>query len=204
MLFICVSLVPSCCCSVTQSCPSLWPLGLQHARLPCPSPTPGVYSNSCPLSRWCHSTISSSVSPFSSRLESFPATRSFPVSQLLASGSKSIGASALASVLPVNIQDWFPFRWTELISLLSKYFQSFPHQVQVENRYFIFKFLLKCPEKMSLIPPEWVWSAFRSRNTFYCSGSWFVSSVILLHSAVHPQIPWRQTEHHLSARDMHR
>ena len=91
---------------------SLWPHGLQHARSPCPSPTPGVYSNSCPLSRWCHPTISSSVVPFSSRLQSFPASGSFPMSQFFASGGLSIGASASASVLPVNTQDWFPLGWT--------------------------------------------------------------------------------------------
>ena len=99
---------------------SLRPHGLQHTRPPCPSPTPGVYSNSCPLSRWCHPTISSSVVPFSSCLQSFPVSGSFPISQLLASGGQSIGASASASVLPMNIQDWFPLGWTGLISLKSK------------------------------------------------------------------------------------
>ena len=82
------------CCSVAQSCPTLRPHGLQHARLPCPSPTPGACSNSHPLSRWCHPTISSSVIPFSSRPQSFPASGSFPVSQFYASGGRSIGASA--------------------------------------------------------------------------------------------------------------
>ena len=100
---------------------SLWPHGLQHARLPCPSPTPGACSNSCPSSQWCHPTISSSVIPFSSCPQSFPASGSFPVSQLFASGGQSIGVSASASVLPMNIQDWiFPLRWTGWISLLSK------------------------------------------------------------------------------------
>ena len=93
--------------SVTQSCLTLRPHGLHHARLPCPSPIPGVYSNLCPLSRWCHPTISSSVIPFSSWLQSFPASGSFPVSQFFASGAQSIGASASASVLPMNIQDLF-------------------------------------------------------------------------------------------------
>ena len=93
--------------SVTQSCPTLWPHGLQYARLPYPSPTPGAYSNSCPLSRWCHPTISSSVVPFSSRLQSFPASGSFLVSHFFAPGGQSIGVSASASVLPMNIQDWF-------------------------------------------------------------------------------------------------
>ena len=90
---------------------SLQPHGLQHARLPCPSPTPGACSNSCPPSRWCHPTISSSVVPFSFRLQSFPASRSFPVSQFFASGGQSMGASASASVLPMNIQDWFLLNW---------------------------------------------------------------------------------------------
>ena len=92
--------------SVTQSCLTLWQAhGLQHSRPPCPSPTIGVHSNSCPLSRWCHPTISSSVVPFFSHLQSFPASRSFPMSQLFTSGGQSIGVSASASVLPMNIQD---------------------------------------------------------------------------------------------------
>ena len=93
---------------------------LQHARLPCPSLSPRVCSDSCLLSRWCHPTISSSVVPFSSCPQSFPASGSFPLSQLFASGGQSIGASASASVLPMNIQGWFPFGLTGLISLLSK------------------------------------------------------------------------------------
>ena len=90
---------------------SLRPHGPQHARPPCPSPTPTVFSNSCPLSRWCHPTISSSVTPFSSHLQSFLVSGSFPMSQFFASGGQSIGVSASASVLPMNIQDWFPLRW---------------------------------------------------------------------------------------------
>ena len=104
--------------SVAQSCPTLQPHGLQHARPPCPSPTPRVYSNSCPLSRWCHPTISSSADPFSSCLQSSPASGSFLISQFFASGGQSIGVSA--SVLPMNIQDWFPLGLTGWISLLSK------------------------------------------------------------------------------------
>ena len=92
---------------------SLWPHGLQHARLPCPSSTPGACSNSCPLSRWFHPTISSCVIPFSSRLQSFPASGSF-LSQFLASGAQSIGASASASVPPVNIQNWLPLGWMDI------------------------------------------------------------------------------------------
>ena len=98
---------------------SLRPHGLQHTRPPCPSPTPGVYSNSCLLSRWCCPTISSSVIPFS-QLQSFPKSGSFQMSQLFAWGSQSIGVSASASVLPMNIQDWFPLRLTGWISLQSK------------------------------------------------------------------------------------
>ena len=98
---------------------SLRPHGLQHTRPPCPSPTPRVYTNSCPLSQWCHPTISSSVIPFFSCLQSFPASGSFPMSQFFASGDHSIGVSASASVLPMNIQDWSPLGWTGWISLQS-------------------------------------------------------------------------------------
>ena len=94
---------------------SSWSHGLQHTRLPCPSPTPGDCSNTCPSSQWCHPIISSSVIPFSSCLQSFPASESFPMSQFFASGDQRIGASASASVLPMNIQGWFPLRWTGLI-----------------------------------------------------------------------------------------
>ena len=99
---------------------SLWPQGLQHTRPPCPSPTPGAYSNSCPLSRWCHPTISSSVIPFGSSLQSFPAWGSFQMSQPFTSGGQSIRVSASTSVLPMNIQDWFPLGWIGWISLQSK------------------------------------------------------------------------------------
>ena len=98
---------------------SLWPYGLQHARPPCPSPTPGVYSNSCPLSRWCHPDISSSFFPFSCP-QSLPASGSFPMSQLFTWGGQSIGVSVSASVLPMNTQDWSPLGWTGWISLQSK------------------------------------------------------------------------------------
>ena len=99
---------------------SLWPHGLQHARLPCPSPTPGAYSNSCPLSQWCHPTISSSEIPFSSHLQSFSASGSFPVSLFFTTVGQSIGVSASTSGLPMNIQKWFPLGWTCWISLQSK------------------------------------------------------------------------------------
>ena len=98
---------------------SLLPCGLQHARPPCPSPTPGVHSNLCPLSQWCHPTISSSAVPFSSRLQSFQASGSFPMSQFFASGSQSIGVSAWTSVLRMNIQSNQSFRrdWLDLLAV---------------------------------------------------------------------------------------
>ena len=105
-------------CSVVSD--TLRPYGLKHARPPCPSPTPGVYSNSCPLSRWYHPTISSSIVPFSSRVQSFPASGSFQMSQFSTSDGQSTGVSASASVLPMNIQDWFPLGLTGWIFLQSK------------------------------------------------------------------------------------
>ena len=99
---------------------SLWPHELQHARPPCPSPTPGVYPNSCPLSQWSHATISSSVIPFSSCPQSFPASGYFQMSQLFASGSQSFGVSTSTSVLPMNTQDWSPFRMDRLDLLTGK------------------------------------------------------------------------------------
>ena len=98
---------------------SLWHHGLQHTRLPCPSPTPGACSNSCPSSRWCHPTISSSVLPFCPHLQSFPASRSFPMNPFFASGGQNIRASASASVLPMNIQDWFPLVLNDRLGLLA-------------------------------------------------------------------------------------
>ena len=99
---------------------SLWPHESQHARPPCPSPTPRVYSNSCPSNRWCHPAISSSVVPFSSCLQFLPASGSFPMNQLFPWGGQSTGGTALASVLPKNTQDWSPLGWTDWISLQSK------------------------------------------------------------------------------------
>ena len=106
--------------SVARSCLTLRPHEPQHARPPCPSPTPGVYPNPCPLSQWWHPTISSSVVPFSSQLQSFPASGSFQMSQLFASDGQSTGVSASISVLPMNTQDWSPLGWTGWISLQSK------------------------------------------------------------------------------------
>ena len=114
---------------------SLWPHGLQDDRPPCPSPTSGAYSNLCPSITWCHPTISSSVIPLSSYLQSFSASGSFPMTQFFASGGQSIGASASASVLPMNIQDWVPLGLTGLISLQSKGLESFlqHHSSQTSN-----------------------------------------------------------------------
>ena len=110
--------------SVQFNCPvvsnSLWSHTLHYARHPCPSPTPRAYSKSCPLSWWCHPTISSFVVPFSFCLQSFPASRSFQTSKLFTSGDQSIGVSASASVLPMSIQDWFPLGWTGQIYLQAK------------------------------------------------------------------------------------
>ena len=112
---------------------SLQPHGLQHTRLPCPSPTPGVYSNSRPSSRWCPPTISSSVGPFSSHLQSFPAWEPFPISQLFTSGGQSTGASPSVSVLPMNIHDWFALRWTGLISCSPRDAQEFSPTTQFKS-----------------------------------------------------------------------
>ena len=119
--------------SVAQSCLTLWPHELQHARPPCSSPNPEVYSDSCPSSRWCHPTISSSVIPFSSCPQSLPAPGSFPVSQLFAWGGQSTGVSASASVLPINTQDWSPLGWTGWISLQSKELSSIFSNTTVQS-----------------------------------------------------------------------
>ena len=116
---------------------SLCPHGLQHTRLPCPSPSPRVCSNSCPLSQWYHPTISSPVTPFSSCPQSFPASGSFPVSQLFTSGCQNIGASASASVLPMNIQGRFPLGFTGLISLQTKGLSRvFPSTTVQKHQFF--------------------------------------------------------------------
>ena len=115
-------------CSRSVMSDSLRPHGLQHARPPSPSPTPRVYPNSCPFSRWYHPTISSSVVPFFSCPQSYPASGSFQMSQLFVSGGQNIGVSASTSILPMNTQDWFPLGWTGLIFLqsqeLSRVFQN--------------------------------------------------------------------------------
>ena len=123
--------------SVARSCLTFWPHEPQHTRPPCPSPTPGIYLNSCPLSRWYHPTISSSVILFSSCLQSFSASGSFPMSQFFASGSQSIGAAtSAASVLLMNIQGWFPLGWTGWISLQSKGFPKVFSNITVQKYQF--------------------------------------------------------------------
>ena len=128
-------------CSVMSD--SLWPHGLQHVRPPCPSPTPRVYPNSCPLSRRCHPTISSSVVPFSSHLQSFPTSGPFQMSQFFTSGGHSLGVSPSASVLPMNTQDWSPLGWTGWIFLqrsqkASKVFSSTTVQ---KHQFLVLSFL---------------------------------------------------------------
>ena len=126
-------------CSVMSF--SLQPHRMQYARLPCPSPSPRACSNSCPLSQWCHPTISSSVIPFSSHLQSFPTSGSFPMSWLLTSGGQSIGASASASVLPMNIKGWFPLEWTGWISLQSKGLSRVFSKTTVQKHQFLYIFI---------------------------------------------------------------
>ena len=119
--------------------------GLQHTRLPCPSPSPRGCSNSCPLSQWCHPTISASVIPFFSCPQSFPASGSFPVSQLFAWGDQRIGASASASILPVNIQGWFPLELTALITLLStRLSRVFSNTTVQKHQFFSAQPSLRC------------------------------------------------------------
>ena len=119
---------------------SLWPHGLQYTRPSCPSPTPGVYSNSYPLSQWCHPTISSSAVPFFSHFQSFPASGPFQISQFFSPGGQSIGVSA--PVLPLNIQDWFPLGWTGWISLQSKEFSRVFSNTIVQKQSLLIQSLL--------------------------------------------------------------
>ena len=123
-------------CSVTQSCPTLWCHGSQHAKLICPSVSPGVCSDSCPLSQWCSLTISSSAATFSSCLQSFQALRLFPMNQLFPSGGQSIGTSVSASALPMNIQGWFPLGLTSLIFLQTKRLSSVFSSTTVRKHQF--------------------------------------------------------------------
>ena len=133
-----------CFSTVTQLCPTLWSHGMLHASPPCPSPIPRVYSNSCPLSQWCHPIILSSVIPFSFCLQSFPASGSFQMSQFFASGGQSIGVLASASVLTRNIQDWFPLGLTCWISLQSKRLSTVFSNTTVQKHQFLGTQLFLC------------------------------------------------------------
>ena len=146
---------------------SLWPHESPHARPPCPSSTPGVYSNSCQLSRWCHPDISSSVVPFSSSPQSFPASGSFQMCQLFTSGGKSIGVSASASVLPMNTWDWSPLGWTGWISLQSKGLSRVFLSTTVKKHQFF-------SAQLSL------WSNSHSGFTYFCQFYWFSTSALSL------------------------
>ena len=133
-------------CSVVSD--SLWPHELKHARSPCPSPTPRDYPNSCPLSQCCHPTISCSVIPFSSHLQSFPTPGTFPMSQLFAWGGQSIGVSASTSVLPVNTQDWYPSEWLDLLAVqgtLNSLLQHHSSKASILLRSAFFIVQLSCP-----------------------------------------------------------
>ena len=134
---------------------SLWPHELQHIRPPCPSPPPRIYSNSCPLSQWCNPTTSSSVVPFSSCPQSLPASGSFPMSQLFAWGGQTIGVSALASVLPMNTQDWSPLEWTGWVSLPSKGLSRvFSNTTVQKHQFFGAQFSLQSSSHIHTWPQE--------------------------------------------------
>ena len=135
-------------CSVVSN--SLQPYVLQHARPPCPLPTPRVYSKSCPLSRWCHPIISSSVVPFASRPQSFPASGSFQMSQFFTSSGQSIGVSASTSVLPVNTQGWSPLGWTGWTSLQSKGLSRVFSNTTVQKHQFLALSFLHSPTLTSI------------------------------------------------------
>ena len=140
-------------CSVVSN--SLRPQGLQHTRPPCPSPTPGVYPNSCPLSQWCHPTISSSVIHFSSCLQTLPALGSFPRRQFYASGGQSIGVSASKSVFPMNTQDWSPLEWTGWISLESKGLSRvFSNTTVQKHQFFVIQLSSKSNSHIHTWPRE--------------------------------------------------
>ena len=150
---------------------SLWPHGLQHARPPCLSPTPGVYSDSCPLSRWCHPTISSSVIHFFSCLQSFPASGSFQMSWFFTSGGQSIGVSASKSFLPMKIQDWLPLWLTGWISLQSKGSQeSFPTQQFKSINFSVLEHIKNKSIDELWMPREWIGFFIRTKDKTQIDG----------------------------------
>ena len=134
---------------------SLWPHGPQHSRPPCPSPTPRVYSNSCPLSWWCHPPISSSVVPFSSCLQTFPASGPFQMSQLFPSGGQSIRVSASISVLPMNTQEWSPLGWTGWISLHSNGLSRVFSNTTIQKHQFFWSISLLHSPTLTSIHDHW-------------------------------------------------
>ena len=154
---------------------SQWPYVLQHTRLLCPSSSPRICSNSCPLNQWCHPAISSSVVPFSSSLQSFPASESFLMSWLITSGSQSIGTSASASVLPMNIQGWFPLGLTGLISLQPKGFSRVFSKTAVLQHSVFFMVQLSHPFMTTGKPYLWLyWSLSANYCLFFNTLSSFV------------------------------
>ena len=164
---------------------SLWLHELQHARPPCPSPTPRVHSDSCPSSQWCHPAISSSVIPFSSCLQSLPASESFPMSQLFSWGGQSIGVSALASFLPKKSQGWSPSEWTGWISLQSKGLTRVFSNTTVQKHQFFGTLPSSQTQTCRHIWRSWVsvgtWDPGRESafaNCMTLGKSWFLSSVI--------------------------
>ena len=152
-------------CSVVSD--SLRPHEPQHSRPPCPSPTPEVYSNSCPLSRWCHPTVSSSVIPFSSCPQSFPASGSFPMSQLSTSGGQSIGVSASTSVLPMNTQDWSPLGWTGWISFSPRDSQVFSNNTVQKHQIFSGNLMASKLHGWMASPTRWTWVWVNSRRWWW-------------------------------------
>ena len=174
--------------SVTSN--SLWPHRLQDARLPCPSPTPGACSNSCPSIQWCHPTILSSVVPFSSCLQSFPASGSLPMNQFFSSGGQSIGASA--SVLPMNIQDWFPSELTGLITLQSKRLSSLLHHSSKASVISLQFSSVQLLSRVRLFATPWV-AASQAFLALRISSTWLFLS-LYLRNGISPAISVNRRE----------
>ena len=177
---------------------SLWPHESQQARPPCPSPTPGVYSNSCPSSWWCHPTISSSVVPFSSCPQSLPASGSFPMSQLFAWGGQSIGVSTSASVLPMNTQDWSPLGWTGWISLQSKGLSRvFSNTTVQKHQFFGAQLSSQCnshihtwPLEKTIVLTRWTFVGLHVRRPEFYFKLEFWEPTWLCHFGKEIQSPW--------------
>ena len=168
---------------------SLWPHDLQHARLPCPSPTPGACSDSCTLSWWCHPKFPFFVVPFSSYLQSFPASGFFLKIQLFPSGSQSIGPSVSASVLPINIQDWFPLGLTDLISLQSKGLSRVFSSTTVQKH----QFFGAQPSLWSSSPPSFLLSLFLPPPLFFPPTYWIRNK----HWSTLPCNQWLHLRNHI-------